>query len=76
MPISTPPQNYALDPTGTSGTPVGPDILIVDDDLNVCSLGQKGNIFVRGPPCFGESILFSKNDIVLNLQPLHRIRWL
>ncbi len=55
MPISTPPQNYALDPTGTSGTPVGPEILIVDDDLKVCAVGQKGNIFVRGPPCFGKS---------------------
>lgn len=54
MPISTPPQDYALDPIGTSGTPVGPDILIVDDDLRVLPVGQKGNIFVRGPPCFGE----------------------
>lgn len=54
MPISTPPQNYALDPTGTSGTPVGPEILIVDDDLKVCAVGQKGNIFIRGPPCFGK----------------------
>eukprot|EP01037_Dinobryon_pediforme_P023099 gene23099-24453_t len=33
MPISSPPQNYALDPPGTSGVPVGPDVIIVDDDL-------------------------------------------
>lgn len=53
MPISTPPQNYALEPVGTSGTAVGPDILIVDDDLKALPINQKGNIFVRGPPCFG-----------------------
>eukprot|EP01031_Cornospumella_fuschlensis_P038872 gene38872-47283_t len=53
MPISTPPQHYALDPAGTSGTAVGPDILIVDDDLRPLPVGEKGNIFVRGPPCFG-----------------------
>lgn len=53
MPISTPPQSYALDPSGTSGTAVGPDILIVDDDhTTVVETGIKGNIFVRGPPCF------------------------
>ncbi|RYG69937.1 hypothetical protein EON64_01435 [archaeon] len=57
MPISTPPQDYALDPAGTSGTAVGPDILIVDDDLRPLPVGEKGNIFVRGPPCFGKSCL-------------------
>lgn len=53
MPISSPPQSYALEPAGTSGTAVGPDILIVDDDLHPLPTGGKGNIFVRGPPCFG-----------------------
>lgn len=53
MPISTPPQSYALNPTGTSGTPVGPDIIIVDDEHVPVTTGIKGNIMVRGPPCFG-----------------------
>ena len=53
MPISTPPQDYDLDPAGTSGTPVGPEILIVDDDLRALPTRSAGNIFVRGPPCFG-----------------------
>ena len=54
MPISSPPQNYTLDPTGTSGKPVGPDICITDED-HTMSLprGQTGNILVRGAPCFG-----------------------
>ena len=53
MPISSPSQTYRLDPTGTSGLPVGPDICIVDDDLKRVECGIKGNILVRGPPCFG-----------------------
>jgi acyl-CoA synthetase (AMP-forming)/AMP-acid ligase II len=53
MPISTPPQNYDLNPTGTSGTPVGPEVVIVDDDLQVVPSKTAGNIMVRGPPCFG-----------------------
>jgi acyl-CoA synthetase (AMP-forming)/AMP-acid ligase II len=35
MPISSPPQNYALDPIGTSGKAVGPDILICDEEHTV-----------------------------------------
>lgn len=35
MPISSPPQNYSLDPTGTSGKAVGPDIIITDEDHTV-----------------------------------------
>jgi hypothetical protein len=54
MPISSPPQNYNLNPIGTSGIAVGPDILIVDEDLHPLPSGCKGNIFVRGPPCFGK----------------------
>jgi acyl carrier protein len=53
MPISTPPQNYDLNPTGTSGTLVGPEVVIVDDDLKVVPTKTAGNIMVRGPPCFG-----------------------
>ena len=38
MPISSPPQTYLLDPTGTSGLPVGPDICIGNFYflLNIC----------------------------------------
>ena len=53
MPISSPPQTYRLDPVGTSGIPVGPDVKIVDDDLRVMPPMHPGNIMVRGPPCFG-----------------------
>lgn len=53
MPISSPPQSYALDPSGTSGVPVGPDVMIVDDELRPLPPMQPGGIFVRGPPCFG-----------------------
>eukprot|EP01038_Epipyxis_sp_PR26KG_P009637 gene9637-12976_t len=53
MPISSPPQTYNLEPTGTSGISMGPDIMIVDDDLHPVDIGVKGNIFIRGPPTFG-----------------------
>ena len=54
MPISSPPQNYALEPAGTSGIPVGPDVVIVDDSMvTVVARGVKGNILIRGAPCFG-----------------------
>jgi hypothetical protein len=54
MPISSPPQSYNLDPEGTSGIAVGPDILIVDENLKAVpsGMGLKGNIFIRGHPCF------------------------
>jgi long-subunit acyl-CoA synthetase (AMP-forming) len=32
MPISSPPQTYALNPSGTSGIPCGPTVIIVDPD--------------------------------------------
>jgi hypothetical protein len=60
MPISSPPQNYALSPEGTSGTAVGPDILIVDADSQVALPNDgisKGSIFIRGAPCFGKLFL-------------------
>lgn len=54
MPISSPPQTYKLDPTGTSGIPVGPQVIIVDDSMVTRVVaGVKGNIFVKGAPCFG-----------------------
>ncbi len=54
MPISTPPQDYDLDPVGTSGIPVGPEVAIVDDSMvQRVPPGVSGNILVRGVPCFG-----------------------
>jgi acyl-CoA synthetase (AMP-forming)/AMP-acid ligase II len=32
MPISTPTQNYAMNPVGTSGQPTGPEIIITDEE--------------------------------------------
>eukprot|EP01035_Chromulina_nebulosa_P020494 gene20494-26588_t len=52
MPISSPPQNYSLDPIGTSGKPVGPDILIVDDNFQSLATGSTGRILISGMPCF------------------------
>jgi acyl-CoA synthetase (AMP-forming)/AMP-acid ligase II len=53
MPISSPPQDYDLHPAGTSGTLVGPSVLIVGDDMQTtlppC---QAGHIMIRGLPCF------------------------
>jgi hypothetical protein len=42
-----------MDPIGTSGKAVGPSIMIIDDAGQALPLGQKGDILVRGPPCFG-----------------------
>eukprot|EP00956_Cyclotella_meneghiniana_P032073 scaffold86406_cov44-Cyclotella_meneghiniana.AAC.6 len=56
MPISSPPQTYRLDPSGTSGIPVGPDVIIANlNDYPAKRLGPgiAGNILVRGSPCFG-----------------------
>lgn len=53
MPISSPPQSYKMDPVGTSGTKVGPQICISDDHQTSLPADRKGNIFLRGPPCFG-----------------------
>ena len=54
MPISSPPQSYNLDPSGTSGIPVGPTVIIVDDSMvTKCPPNVKGNILIKGEPCFG-----------------------
>lgn len=52
MPISTPPLNYALERTGTSGVTVGPDLAILDNNHHRSSAGVIGNINVRGSPVF------------------------
>ena len=53
MPIASPPQTYAMEPIGTSGTIVGPDVMIANDEQHRLGVGQSGNIMIRGPPCFG-----------------------
>ncbi|CAK4031821.1 related to coenzyme a synthetase [Lecanosticta acicola] len=54
MPISTPPLDYRLEKTGTSGVSVGPEITILDGrDQPLASRGEVGRIAVRGPPVFG-----------------------
>jgi acyl-CoA synthetase (AMP-forming)/AMP-acid ligase II len=43
MPISSPPQDYALDPSGTSGKAVGPDIIITNEDhTDIETIGKVG----------------------------------
>jgi acyl-CoA synthetase (AMP-forming)/AMP-acid ligase II/acyl carrier protein len=73
MPISSPPQTYDLDPSGTSGMPVGPDVLIVDDNQVPLPPMKPGNIFVRGPPCFGgyenSSTATDESFFVVNGEP-------
>ncbi|KAK4503390.1 hypothetical protein PRZ48_004305 [Zasmidium cellare] len=54
MPISTPPLNYRLEKTGTSGISVGPEIAILDGrDRPQSAQGEVGRIAVRGAPVFG-----------------------
>ena len=56
MPISSPPQSYKLNPPGTSGTIVGPDVLVVSEEGQALPTGQAGNICLRGPPCFSKKL--------------------
>ena len=52
MPISTPPLNYKLEKTGTSGVSVGPEIAILDGRDASEPTGIVGRICVRGAPIF------------------------
>lgn len=52
MPISTPPLDYRLERTGTSGVSVSPDLAILDGLGQQMSMGSVGNINVRGLPLF------------------------
>lgn len=52
MPISTPPLDYKLDRTGTSGTSVGPEVCILDGRDGPERNGEVGRIAVRGAPLF------------------------
>lgn len=52
MPIASPPLNYKLDRSGTSGTSVGPEISILDGNDRSMSIENVGRIAVRGAPVF------------------------
>lgn len=52
MPISTPPLDYRLDRTGTSGLGCGPGIAILNEDNELIQTGQVGRVCVRGGPTF------------------------
>lgn len=52
MPIATPPLNYQLDRTGTSGISAGPEITVLDGRDDPSPLGVVGRICVRGWPVF------------------------
>lgn len=53
MPISTPPLDYKLQKTGTSGVSVGPEVSVLDGNDQLISTGTVGRISVRGSPVFG-----------------------
>ncbi|KAG8630866.1 hypothetical protein KVT40_000006 [Elsinoe batatas] len=52
MPISSPPLDYKLDRSGTSGVSVGPDLGILDEKDIALPSGVIGEIAVRGAPLF------------------------
>jgi acyl-CoA synthetase (AMP-forming)/AMP-acid ligase II/acetyltransferase-like isoleucine patch superfamily enzyme len=52
MPISTPPLDYRLEKTGTSGVTVGPEIAILDGHNRTQANNVIGRISVRGAPVF------------------------
>jgi acyl-CoA synthetase (AMP-forming)/AMP-acid ligase II/acetyltransferase-like isoleucine patch superfamily enzyme/acyl carrier protein len=52
MPISTPPLDYRLQKTGTSGVTVGPEIAILDGHDRPQTTDVVGRICVRGAPVF------------------------
>lgn len=62
MPISTPPLDYTLNRSGTSGVACGPDICILDESDLPVSAGQVGRINVRGGPTFGGYLKEGKID--------------
>lgn len=53
MPISSPPLDYRLERSGTSGISVGPELSIMNQDDVCVQPGTVGRIAVRGAPLFG-----------------------
>ncbi|THW02430.1 hypothetical protein D6D26_04305 [Aureobasidium pullulans] len=62
MPISSPPLNYQLDRSGTSGITVGPDMAILDGNDSRLPIHTVGRIAVRGAPVFGGYL--KENDVL------------
>ena len=62
MPISSPPLNYQLDRSGTSGVSVGPDMAILDGNDSKLPIHTVGRIAVRGAPVFGGYL--KENDML------------
>lgn len=52
MPIASPPLDYKLDRSGTSGMSVGPEISILDGNDRSMPVEEVGRIAVRGAPVF------------------------
>ncbi|KAF4553860.1 AMP-binding enzyme-like protein 22 [Elsinoe fawcettii] len=72
MPISSPPLDYKLDRSGTSGISVGPDLGILDGDDQLVSAGEIGEIAVRGAPLFGG---YLKKDGTIDRSPFTSANW-
>ncbi|KAI9715309.1 MAG: putative NRPS-like protein biosynthetic cluster [Chrysothrix sp. TS-e1954] len=64
MPISTPPLDYRLGKTGTSGVSVGPEIRILDGNDKPAPCDTVGRISVRGSPVFRGYL--KENDVIDN----------
>jgi acyl-CoA synthetase (AMP-forming)/AMP-acid ligase II/acetyltransferase-like isoleucine patch superfamily enzyme/acyl carrier protein len=62
MPISSPPLDYQLDRSGTSGVSVGPDMAILDGNDSRLPIQTVGRIAVRGAPVFGGYL--KENDVL------------
>ncbi|KAJ3230322.1 GTPase-activating protein [Chytriomyces hyalinus] len=52
LPIASPPLDYKLEKPGTSGLPVGPEVLIVDAQGNALPPHTFGRILIKGAPLF------------------------
>ncbi|KAF2148267.1 hypothetical protein K461DRAFT_233152 [Myriangium duriaei CBS 260.36] len=72
MPISSPPLDYKLDRSGTSGVSVGPDLAILDGKDDFLPAGEVGRIAVRGAPLFGG---YLKDDGSIDTSPFTKSRF-
>eukprot|EP01065_Artemidia_motanka_P052524 TRINITY_DN9509_c1_g1_i1.p1 TRINITY_DN9509_c1_g1~~TRINITY_DN9509_c1_g1_i1.p1 ORF type:complete len:1697 (+),score=543.19 TRINITY_DN9509_c1_g1_i1:91-5181(+) len=52
MPITAPPVDYELDRPGSSGQPIGPDVVIRDENWKPLGPGAYGRITIKGCPLF------------------------
>lgn len=62
MPIASPPLDYELNRSGTSGTSVGPDLSILDGNDKQVPVETVGRIAVRGAPVFDGYL--KDNDVI------------